>query len=123
MLIILTIIVFYLAFSQFRKNNTTEIFNSTNRVLLVEIDSDLERDDLSDYTQIQNALKDGGTMRLNPNNLDKTLDSKIDYYAATDSNGQFWVLGALLNYIASEGWELVQAPTTGLATNYYFIRK
>ncbi|MDC7236794.1 MAG: hypothetical protein PQJ45_03345 [Sphaerochaetaceae bacterium] len=35
----------------------------------------------------------------------------------------FYILGGILNYISSKGWALVQAPTSGLNSSYYFTKE
>lgn len=94
-----------------------------SRVLAVEISNSFYEDDLSDSTQIRNALKSGGMMRLNMDELSTEFTKNIERYAAQTEGGNYWVLGAILNYVASEGWELVSTPTSGLSNIYYFVNK
>lgn len=123
LLFIISIGIGYLVFSQYRQTHSSDSLDSSNRVLVVQIDDDLKSDDLSDDVQIKNALKNGGMIRMKTIDIDRSLKQKIDRYAATGSDGNYWVIGALLNYLASEGWELTQAPTTGLSPMYYFRKK
>ena len=123
LMVIIAVGIGYLAIAQFRQTHSSETLDSSNRVLAVNIDSDLESSDISDEEQIKNALKNGGLMRINPDNISKNLKYKLDRYAAGDSTNHYWVLGAFLNYIASEGWELVQAPSSGLSQMFYFRKK
>ena len=118
LLSMITICVGYLAISQYKETKG----KSQRRVLSVEIDSDIGKDKLSDSTQIKNAIENGGTMRVDPSDVDPYLDKKIGDFAALDDNEHYWVNGAILNYLASEGWELVQGPSSGLAMDYYFVK-
>lgn len=123
LLLIAAVGVGYLAYVQFRQSHSSDTMDSTNRVLVIEIDEDLKSDEISDETQVKNALKNGGMIRLKSSDLSKTLKLNLDKYAAANEDGTYWVFGALLNYIASEGWELVQAPSSGLSQSYYFRKK
>lgn len=92
--------------------------------LVVSISDDVDDEDLSDRTQIRNAIEDGGMMIIT---LDgEWLDDNFIYgygaYGATNSEGYYYTLGTVLNFIASEGWQLVQGPTSGLADRYLFSR-
>ena len=78
--------------------------------------------DQSDMTQIKNAFNNGGMIKLDPNNISTDLKWQMESYGAADTDGMYWVTGAVLNYVASRGWTLVQAPTTGLANCYYFTK-
>ena len=73
-------------------------------------------------TQIDNALKNGGMIVLNTQNLNSGFETLISLYGAADASGSYYTYGAVLNYIASWGWELVQAPTSGLSDYYYFVK-
>ena len=118
LLLMITICVGYLAISQYKETKG----KSQRRVLFVEIDSDISKDKISDSTQIKNAIENGGMMRVEPSAVDPYLDKKIGDFAALDADGNYWVTGAILNYLASEGWELVQGPSSGLAMDYYFVK-
>ncbi len=122
LLTIIAVGVAYLAIAQFRESHTSEYYDSSNRVLIVEIDDDIAVSDLSDSTQINKALSNGGMIRLSNSSIEDSLSYKIERYAASDSSGSYWVLGALLNYISSEGWRFVQAPQSGLNDKYYFVK-
>ena len=122
LLFILVVGVVYLGISQYRQTHSSDGLDSSNRVLVVEINNDLSESEKSDNKQINEALANGGMIRISTNNINSTLKSKIERYGATNSGGSYWVLGALLNYIASEGWTFVQGPSSGLSQNYYFIK-
>ena len=107
----------YMSFSQYREKNSSELFDSTQRVLTVRLSFNQDADP-SDYTQISRALENGGMILLSLDNLDSTFKSQISSYGACDSNGTYYTLGALLNYISSEGWTLSTCDNT----TYYFSR-
>lgn len=123
LLLFVTIGIGYLVFAQYRQTHSSDSLDSSNRVLVVQIDDDLKASELSDDEQIKNALKNGGMIRIKISDMDSSLKQKIERYAAIGSDRNYWVIGALLNYLASEGWELTQAPTTGLTQMYYFRKK
>ena len=123
-LLIAAIGIGYLAYVQYRQTHSSDSLDSSNRVLVLELNNDLTASNVSDERQIANALKNGGLIRLKADEVaDSSLQPKIEKYSAMDSSGMYWVLGALLNYISSEGWELIQSPTTGLSQLYYFRKK
>ena len=123
LLLIIAIGLGYLVFVQYRQSNSSDKLDSSNRVLVIELREDLAEADISDEKQVRNALKNGGMIRLNISDLGSSLKSKIEPYAASNSDNRYWILGAFLNYISSEGWELTQAPTTGLSQLYYFKKR
>lgn len=120
LLIILVGCVGYLVVSRFREKNSSDSIDSSNRVLVVYMDNNSS--DQSDMTQIKNAFNNGGMIKLDPNNISTDLKWQMESYGAADSDGMYWVTGAVLNYVASRGWNLVQAPTTGLTNCYYFTK-
>ncbi len=123
LLVLILIGLAYLSIDVYRKNNASEILDSSNRVLLVHIVS--EDSEVSDAKQVENALANGGMVQLELSavSLEKALRGKpYGAYGASDSDGYHYILGALLNYIASRGWSLIQAPSSGLANQYYFVR-
>ncbi len=123
LLVLIVIGMAYLSFDVYRKNNASKSLDSSNRVLLIHIVS--EDSEFSDAVQVKNALSNGGMIQLelSSESLEKALGSEpYGAYGASDSDGYHYILGALLNYIASRGWSLIQAPTTGLANQYYFVR-
>ncbi len=121
---IIAICIIYLSVSNHLKSNPLFNFDSTRKILTVSIinDDNKEVDEISDITQIINALQNGGAMYLNIENMDSDFKEIISSYGACNADGMYYVQGALLNYIASKGWELVQGPSTGLSSTYYFIR-
>jgi hypothetical protein len=121
LLFILVVCAGYLVFSKFREKNSSENIDSSNRVLVVYMNSDSSTNQ-SDMTQIKNAFNNGGMIKLDPNDISTDLKLQMESYGAADADGMYWVTGAVLNYIASRGWNLVQAPTTGLVNCYYFTR-
>ena len=124
LVVLLIVLCGYLCYGVYRSTNSTGVIDSTHRVLIVSLEDDLPDSKRSDKTQVKNALEDGGMVRIRPNNDDITYSVGNDYiyYGAIDSDGTYWTTGALMNYIASRGWTFVQAPTSGLTDNYYFIK-
>lgn len=113
----------YLTINVYRENNASDQVDSSRRVLLVSFVNDYDK--ISDETQVKNALANGGMIQLQINGtaLKKSFGND-DYkeYGASDYGGSFYIIGAALNYIASRGWALVQSPTTGLMSDYYFSK-
>ena len=124
LVVLLIVLCGYLCYVVFRSTNSTGVIDSTHRVLIVSLENGLSDSYRSDKTQMKNALEDGGMVRIRPTNEDIIYSVGIDYldYGASDSDGNYWTIGALLNYIASRGWTLVQTPSTGLSSDYYFIK-
>ena len=124
LIVLLIVLCGYLCYVVFRSTNSTGVIDSSHRVLIVSLENGLSDSDRSDKTQVKNALEDGGRVRIRPNNDDITYSVGNDYiyYGASESDGTSWTTGALMTYIASRGWTFVQAPTSGLTSNYYFIK-
>lgn len=95
---------------------------SSSRVLVVEIRS--ISSGISDEAQVRNALFNGGCIRLENSSecYAELLGSGYYDYGARNSDRYFYITGAALNYIASKGWTLVQAPSSGETGYYYFVR-
>jgi hypothetical protein len=55
--------------------------------------------------------------------LDRITEYKFQNYGALDSSNRFYPLGAILNYIASKGWMLVQNSSPVLQGDYYYFVK
>ena len=110
---------------------------TSSRVLVVEINTSVSLDseasgwakllsgETSDRTQVRNALRNGGLIKLGNSSESYASLLGSDYYSygARDSDNYFFISGAALNYIASQGWTLVQAPESGTVGTYYFVRK
>ncbi len=123
LLILIVIALAYISTTIYLGNNSTEVFNSTNRALVIRIDE--EATEYSDATQVKNALEKGGMIqvKISGDSLKEVLGSaKFGNYGAMGADGYYYTLGAFLNYIASRGWTFVQAPSSGLS-NYYYFRK
>ena len=93
---------------------------SQNRVLIVDIEKD--PDEKSDFFQVKNALKNGGQICFDAEDYEGSLGKDYKAYGASDLNGYYYTRGAVLNYIASCGWTLLQSPSTGITTTYYFVK-
>ena len=96
-----------------------EYTKDIQQVLCVDME-DRDGFEVSDYSQIDDALRYGGQIIVNLNQLDATLQLDTEMYAAVNSEGRYYTEGALLNYIASRGWTLVQHESFG--DMYYFIK-
>jgi hypothetical protein len=122
-LLILIIEITFICYNQYQNIYNTEIFQ---RSLIVNIENtnDLDKD-YSDSIQISNAIENGGMIFINldSNWLDGNFDLMYSAYGATDNDDMFYILGGILNYIASEGWALEKAPTSGLNSSYYFTKE
>ena len=126
--ILLLILVFgiaYLCFSDFREKNSTEIIDSTRSVLLVQFAYGDDNPEYSDTTQVRNAMDSGGMIIIDVTDADsitESMGSLWQSYGASNADGYYYLYGAVLNYIASHGWNLVQGPSTGLSMIFYFSR-
>ncbi len=131
LLVVIAIATGFLGFEYYRQSHSTSLFDSSRRVLIVRTvwNSEDYYGDYSDWTMISNALDDGGMIVLNRDELVQNNDGtfsvptimlreRMSVWGASDVYGSYYVDGALLNYIASEGWELVS--TEG---QYYYFRR
>lgn len=122
LLIVIAIGICYLCYVEFQGSQSID---ATPAVLILYCESDYASDDdLSDTTQIRNALADGGMISVKIDNdwLRTNFGAEYTHYGASNADGYHYTLGALLNYIASQGWTLVQAPSSGLSEYFYFTR-
>lgn len=95
-----------------------------HRVLIISIEKDIKDSDCSDTTQVENGLYSGGYIRIKHSNdgYKAAFGDRYLSYGAENSSGYMWTLGAVLNYVSSYGWTLVQAPNSGLSDQYYFVK-
>lgn len=109
----------FLCFNLYDEFENPEYGHTTNEKLLIVSEEIGTSEDLSDSTQINNALSDGGQIRISNNNdwLDKNFPSAYKSYGAGDEEGYFWTRGGYLNYITSRGWILTEI----IGTTYYFV--
>ena len=127
-IIFLLILIFicngYICLNIIRQTNSNKGIDSTHRVLLVSMEDDISISKASDITQVKNALSNGGTIRIKDSNdgYESAFGHDYEKYGATNSSGNYWTKGAVLNYIASRGWTLIQAPSSGLSHTFYFIK-
>lgn len=98
--------------------------SNENKMLIVMMENNLSSENRSDKTQVQNALKYGGQIRIGSSNDDFELSIGDAYhaYGASNSKGYYYTNGAVLNYIASKGWTFVQAESSLGSTTYYFTK-
>ncbi|MBR0318566.1 MAG: hypothetical protein IJQ86_04680 [Spirochaetia bacterium] len=124
LLILIFICNGYICLSIIRQTNSNNGIDSTHRVLLLTMEDNISSKDASDDIQVNNALKNGGTVRVKDSNegYQKAFGYEYERYGAINSSGTYWTKGAVLNYIASRGWTLIQAPSTGLTDMYYFVK-
>ncbi|WP_291637676.1 hypothetical protein [Clostridium sp.] len=119
LLLIVAIGIGYLCFIQFQ----TKVLMLQSKVLIVKIETE-ESDEqkYSDSVQIQSAFDKGGMIILNLDGdwLDTVLDPYYSEYGAMNSKGYFFLIGGVINFIAGQGWHLIQGPTSGLSNIYYF---
>ena len=82
-----------------------------------------------DNILLQNALRTGGSLRCGDSSdyVDflRSYDRYFDTTAASDSNGQFLIRPAILNWISSNGWKFQQKFCINLNegnAEYYFVK-
>ena len=109
----------FLCFNLYEEFESREYGHTTNGKLLIVSEEIGTSGDLSDSTQINNALSKGGQIRISNSNdwLDENFPSAYKSYGAGDEEGYFWTRGGYLNYIASRGWILTEV----IGTTYYFV--
>lgn len=109
----------FLCFNMYDEFESREYGHTTNGKLLIVSEEIGTSGDLSDSTQINNALSKGGQIRISNSNdwLDENFPTAYKSYGAGDEDGYFWTRGGYLNYIASRGWILTEV----IGTTYYFI--
>lgn len=109
----------FLCFNMYDEFESREYRHTTNGKLLIVSEEIGTSGDLSDSTQINNALSKGGQIRISNSNdwLDENFPTAYKSYGAGDEEGYFWTRGGYLNYIASRGWMLTEV----IGTTYYFI--
>ena len=124
LLVLLLACNIYICLNFFRQSHSNENIDSSHRVLLLTMEDKISNKDASDDVQVKNALKNGGTIRVKDSNegYQNAFGYEYERYGAVNSSGTYWTKGAVLNYIASRGWTLIQAPSSGLTTTYYFIK-
>ena len=109
----------FLCFNMYNEFESREYGHTTNGKLLIVSEEIGTSGDLSDSTQINNALSKEGQIRISNSNdwLDENFPSAYKSYGAGDEEGYFWTRGGYLNYIVSRGWILTEV----IGTTYYFI--
>lgn len=101
-----TVCLCYLSISEIQKN-------TSNEILIIRI-SELES--LSDYQQVQQALKWGGMISVHDDF--REIDSSVyEHFGALNYDGRYYVMGAFFNYVESKGWRLIDSY---LNTIFYF---
>lgn len=123
-LILLLISNLYLCLNVYRENRHSFLDKSKHRVLIVSFVNE-SVEDVSDSRQISQGLDNGGHIRIADSNdgYHKAFSDKFEYYGATNYEGMYWSKGAVLNYIASEGWTLIQRESLSYNNDeYYYIK-
>lgn len=89
---------------------------NSNAILVVHLNSD-ER---SDAVQIENAVDKGGQLSLDKESIPvmDEIGPDVEGYGALNSQGSYYVNGAILNWVADKGWRLVAVNLN----SYYFVR-
>ena len=119
LLLLIVIGIGYLCYSSY-KDNKIQPYTPPYSVLVLYSDSE----DLaySDSTQVDSALSYGGEIHidiLNTDVVNKSFGSDSwQRFGALANDDSFHVRGAVLNYIASYNWKLVQVTSN----EYYFVR-
>lgn len=123
-LIVLLIVIagegIFLCYNLYEEFDTREYGHiEGDKLLIVSEELSYSSQDLSDSTQINNALDDGGMIyiRLDNDWLDENFPSAYKSYGAGNEEGRFWTRGGYLNYIASRGWILTEVE----GSTYYFV--
>lgn len=123
-LIVLLIVIagegIFLCYNLYEEFDTREYgYIEGDELLIVTEVFDTSDEDLSDSTQISNALADGGMIRIRHDNdwLTENFPAAYKSYGAGDEEGYFWTRGGYLNYIASRGWILTEVE----GSTYYFV--
>lgn len=123
LLLLLTIGIGYLCYVEY-KDKQIQPYVPPHGVLVLYSDSDSPS--YSDSTQVDNALSYGGEIHMDISSSDTITESfgSLNWQrsGASNSDDRFYLRGAVLNYIASHNWTLVQAPSTGISKTYYFVR-
>ena len=123
LLLLITIEIGYLCYVEY-KDKQIQPYIPPHGVLVLYTDSDSSS--YSDSTQVDNALSYGGEIHIDISSSDAITESfgSLDWQrsGAIDNEDTFYLRGAVLNYIASFNWTLVQAPTSGISKAYYFVR-
>lgn len=97
----------------------------SNAVLIVHFDDDAEADDVL----LDNTLRRGGYLEMSTSSAYVEFLRKHDKYfdlaAASNEEGKFLVLPAILNWVSSKGWKFQQKFCINLNSDnaeYYFVR-
>ena len=112
-------------FVYFKCNDTTLKSSGGHAVLTVRFSASPE----TDVTQIKNTLKIGGMLRCGYDReytkTIKQIDKKFDDFGAADSNGAYYILPAVLNWISSQGWKFQQKFCVNMNNDnaeYFFVK-
>lgn len=124
--IITILILLLLAFLIVLHFNIIQINHINSKaVLMVSIVSESDVDasnNITDETQVRNALKNGGMIIVvnSSEGFKKAFGEYYTSFGAANKDNKVYLVGAAINYIASNGWTLVQGPSSALSTDFYF---
>ena len=119
------LIIFAICFFYFKCYDGTSGDSGKHSVLTVRFSSRPE----TDVTRIKNTLKIGGMLKCGYNRdytmVVEKIDKKFDDFGAVDSNGSYYILPAVLNWISSQGWKFQQKFCVNMNDDnaeYYFVK-
>ena len=100
------------------------VIRSNKVALILYMVSDSNSELISDKTQVDYALKQGGSIYvlMTQEGYLNAFGGKFITYGAPDANKSVIMDGAAINYILSHGWSLIQAPSS-LVNAYYFEKR
>ncbi len=110
----------YLCYLVYENGYTSTSVYESKLLIVSEESSYADDEDLSDATQIRNAIRDGGQIFIKLDNdwLGENFPSEYKSYGAANEENMMWTRGAYLNYIASRGWILSEVS----GNTYYFVQ-
>jgi hypothetical protein len=99
-------------------------YGKGDKILIVDIKggSNFDEDDISEVGLIKKALEKGGALTLDVAVL-RTIDSEFDSkFTASNSEGKFLVIPAILNFVGGQGWHLLQVLELSDTPQYIFVK-
>ncbi len=91
-----------------------------NAILIVEVQRSGHE---QDATLVKNALKKGGVIKISGDTgcvefLSKEVGPNVERYGAMGGDGKYFVMPAIMNWIADKGWRLQQVANN----DYVFVK-
>ncbi|MDR1466639.1 MAG: hypothetical protein LBI40_03375 [Treponema sp.] len=99
-------------------------YGKGDKILIIDIkgESNFGEDDVSEVGLIKEALEKGGALTLDVAVL-RTIDSEFDSkFTASNSEGNFRIRPAILNFVGGQGWHLLQIFGLPGAPQYIFVK-